>query len=184
MKICKNWEKETTMELEYDEYEKIIMMNVNNYLAIPKSGGKPKTKGLFVLEPDLGNSVDFLIIPKMLHEYYLNGIKPEDSINKIPFDIKDYCGGQKVSRQFEVVWGQEKLPQRLNRYYISIHGKALYKKKKGNVNLNAFPGLSGKGVVILNNLDEPLLPIDQQFYIQEAYKIINEIEPANRTLFD
>lgn len=184
MKICTDWEAATTMELEYDEYSKIIMKNVNNYLALPKGGGKPKTKGLFVLDPDLGNSVDFLIVPKMLHEYYLKGIKPEVSINQIPFDIKDYCGAQKVSRQFEVVWGHDTLPQRLNRYYLSTQGKALYKKKKGNIKLNAFPGLSGKGVVIFNDLNEALLPIDQQFYIQEAYKIINEIEPPNRSLFD
>jgi hypothetical protein len=180
-KICKQWQDETGMLLEFDEYQKIIMMNVNNYLAITKSG-KPKTKGVFVLEPDLGNSSDFLIVPKLLHKYYLEGIKPEVAINQIPFNIMDYCGSQKVSKQFTVVYGKEEVSQRLNRYYISTEGKPMFKKKEGK--RYAFPGLKGRGVVIYNNIGDKLLPIDQSFYIAEAYKIINEIKEGGTTLFD
>ena len=178
--ICADWEKDTGMVLEFETYEKIIMLNVNNYLAITKSG-KPKTKGVFVLEPDLGNSSDFLIVPKLLHKYYLEGIKPEVAINQIPFNIADYCGSQKVSRQFTVVYGSEEIGQRLNRYYVSTQGKPMFKKKEGK--RYAFPGLKGKRIVLYNDTSEKLLPIDQKFYIAEAYKIINEIKEGGTTLF-
>lgn len=180
--VCKEWERITTMELEYDTYEKIIMLNVNNYLAIPEKGGKPKTKGLFVIEPDLGNSCDFRIVPKLLHEYFIKGIEPEIAIDRLDFNIFDYCGSQKVNRNYEVYWGGQKVPQRLNRYYVSTEGKGLFKKKDGKK--LGFGGLTGYGVVIFNDSNEPLKAIDKQFYIKKVRDVLRQISTRATTLFD
>lgn len=184
-KICKQWEDLTSMELEYDTYEKIIMLNVNNYLAVPSKGGSPKTKGVFVLNPDLGNSSDFRIVPKLLHKYFLENVQPEDAIKTIPFDIFDYCGSQKVNRTYEVYWGGKRVNQRLNRYYVSGEGKGLYKKKDGEGQKKAFGGLSGCAVMLFNDARVEVNPdsVNYDFYIKKVRDVIDQISARANTLF-
>ena len=180
--ICKAWEKKTSMELEYDQYSKIIVLNINNYLAIFPDGRKPKTKGIFVTEPDLGNSSDFLIIPKILQLYYVDGIPLQEGIKKILFDIMDYCGCQKVDRTYKVVLGQTELPQRLNRYYVSKEGQAMFKTRNGK--LYNFSKLKGAGICLYNNIyTDKVHPVDINFYINKANEIIGQIERRATTLF-
>jgi DNA polymerase elongation subunit (family B) len=99
MEICRRWEKITNLQLEHDKYSKIILGDVNNYIAITEDG-KSKCKGRFEFENlALHKNKSFLIIPKAIHAYFVDGIKPEDYVKSIT-NIFDFCGGVKIKGIF------------------------------------------------------------------------------------
>jgi hypothetical protein len=119
MEICKKWEDMTQLVLEHDEYQKMIVPDVNNYIAVLKDkevdketffkimqdnpeylfrreGGKyyyagTKCKGRFELDKALHKNASFMANSKALYYYFVHGIDPKDSLanNK---NIYDYCG--------------------------------------------------------------------------------------------
>lgn len=167
------------LELEHEIYKKIVYKNVNSYVAV-KDNGKIKQKGsFFITNPNIGDSCDHLIIQKALVEYFVNGVKPEDYITRKDHHIYDFCLSKKVDKSYKVVFGNEVLPQRLNRFYVSKKGKYLYKRKKDkDINM-----LKGWGVQIYNNhTNQPIskYDIDYRFYIHQVNKVIQEIELPNK----
>lgn len=185
--ICKWWEQLTLMELEAEDYKKIIRGNINNYLGI-KLDGKIKEKGIwFLTNPDLGLSVDALIISKALKLYYTKGIEPKEVIlnpEKYGFTIFDYCYSNKISKDY-TVWWNNKHQQNLNRYYISGNNSPyLYKKKHNKTTLENV--LKGYGVEIYNNhVEKPFKEynVNTQYYISKVNEILNELEPKQTKLF-
>lgn len=174
--ICHEWEEITKMELEYQDFSKVIRSNINNYLAITKEGSV-KEKGMFITEPDFGGRIDFLIIPKALKAYYVEGKDVTDFILSHD-NIFDFCGSQKVDRSFKVIWNGHEC-QNLNRYYISKNSPFLYKKKKDKM----IHMLKGHGVTIYNNHEEKKMneyKIDYNFYISKVNSIINELNSNNQ----
>lgn len=101
MDICSRWEQLTQLSLEHDQYKKMIIRDVNNYIAINQQD-KVKCKGAFEWE-DLDKkkvavfhkNKSFLIIPKAIYAYFVNGIKPEDFLANNT-NITDYCAGVKA----------------------------------------------------------------------------------------
>ncbi len=119
MQICKDWEKLTMLELEHDEYQKLMVPDVNNYIGIFKDKevnrehwvkeqkespdnlfkrkdgkfyiAKTKAKGRFQLNKELHKNHSFMIISKALYYYFVHGLDPEMYI-KSNKDIYDYCG--------------------------------------------------------------------------------------------
>lgn len=191
--ICKWWEKLTLMELEYDGFKKVIRGNINNYLAIKlklndKGENEVKEKGIwFLTNPDLGMSVDALIIAKALKLYFTKGISPEEVISnpeKYGCSIFDYCYSNKISREY-TVWWNNKLQQNLNRYYVgNSKSPYLYKKKNGKTTLENV--LKGYGVEIYNNhVEKPFKEynVNTQYYISKVNEILNELEPKQTKLF-
>jgi len=121
--ICKEWEKITQLELEHDTYDKIILGDVNNYIAIynekevskedfeaiksenphykfTESEGKyyyqgTKCKGRFEFHDiALHKNKSFKIIPLGIYNYFVYGIQPEETL-KHNQNIFDYCAGKK-----------------------------------------------------------------------------------------
>lgn len=182
------------LDFEHEYYNFIVYKNVNNYICQTEKG-KIKRKGLFLLPFDennfreipLGNSVDELVINKALHNYYVNGIKPEEFISnpeKYNLEIYDYCKSNKISKDF-TVYHNGKVQQQLNRYYFSKHAPYLYKRKHDvgtmqHVNV-------GQGVELLNNYVKKEWKdynINYNYYIRKANEIIGSIDNYNQlTLF-
>lgn len=122
------------LDLEHENYSKIVYKNVNNYIAVTEDG-KYKQKGLFVPKPILGNSVDELVIAKALEAYYTKDIQPREFISnpdKYDLHIYDYCKSNKIGKDFTVYHNSE-IQQQLNRYYFSKKGAYLFKQKKSNI---------------------------------------------------
>ena len=175
--------KEFNLIFEHENYQKIIYMNVNNYLAQTKS--KIKQKGLFVEQPELGNSVDYLIIPKALKAYYIDNI-PVKQFVESHTDILDFCCSQKVDKSYHIEWTSPEFikskQQRLNRFYASTKGGYIFKCRNGKQNHL----LKESGVMIYNNHNPNVFPTDinYKFYIAQINKIISEINNKNQlTLF-
>ncbi len=175
--------REFDLIFEHENYQKIIYMNVNNYLA--QTSSKIKQKGLFVDKPELGNSVDYLIIPKALKAYYIENI-PVKQFVESHTNILDFCCSQKVDKSYHIEWTSPQFvkskQQRLNRFYASTKGGYIYKCRNGKQNHL----LKESGVMIYNNHNPNVFPTDinYKFYIAQINKIISEISNKNQlTLF-
>ena len=170
-------ERQFNVSFEREKYNKIVYSSVNDYVAVLENGNLKK-KGMFVTDPELGNSVNFLIIPKLLEQYFIHGIPPEQAITNPKYHIYDFCASQKVDRTFIVEWNGER-QQRLNRYYVKRNGSYLYKcKDKSKHHM-----LKGWGVQLYNKHEDKSLDqynIDYRYYISEVRKIISTIENHNQ----
>jgi hypothetical protein len=131
MDICARWEKRTLLQLEHDKYSKIILGDVNNYIAITEDG-KAKSKGRFEYKDlALHKNKSFLIIPKAIQAYFVDGIKPEDYLAQNQ-NIFDYCGGVKIKGDWEfyehsIVNGEHSIEQLQHtiRYFVSNSGSKI-----------------------------------------------------------
>lgn len=185
--IKSRWEKLTRMELEEVSYSKMIIMNINNYMAIYSDKSKePKKKGLLVTKPDLGNSVDFLIIPEALEAYFYKNIPVKEFLlsKTNSEDIYLFCKSPKVDKKYNVWWNNIK-QQNLNRFYVSKKGAYIYKQRK-KVGSNMENILKGYSVILLNNYYEETIKnrdINYSFYELEINKIINQIQSKQITLW-
>ena len=190
--ICKEWEKDTMLELEYVNYSKMIIRDVNNYIAV-KEDGKCKYKGAFEIdkvvgaEPAYHKDNSFRIVPIAISNYFTKGISIEETILNHK-DIYDFCGRQKFGRDSygEIVFidGMVKIVQKQQhnvRYYISKSGKTFVKQyHKGSTEIIN----KGFQVEIFNKFEEKEdYNIDYSFYIKECNKIIDTIEDKQLTLF-
>ena len=132
MQICKEWEDTTQLQLEHDEYQKLIVPDVNNYIGIFKNG-KTKCKGRFEQEKALHKNSSCMVVNKALYEYFVNNIQPEDYI-KTNRDIFDYCAQTKIRGSWKFVETSvkneqivEEELQKTLRYYVSNKGSKIVK---------------------------------------------------------
>jgi len=131
MKICAEWEQITNLQLEHNTYQKVILGDVNNYIAVEEykeihpdlvekmkkslpydlfkeEDGKhyhagTKCKGRFEFHNlALHKNKSSLIIPKTLFQYFVHGIEPWISITSNP-NIFDFCGGVKIKGDWEFI---------------------------------------------------------------------------------
>lgn len=96
--ICHEWEKRTRMELEFEEYVKVIQKDVNNYILVG-CDGRLETKGAYVkkLNP-LDN--DLPIVNKAVVDYLVKGIEPEETIFNSD-KLIDFQKIVKISNKYE-----------------------------------------------------------------------------------
>ena len=128
LSICKQWEEMTNLQLEHDEYQKLILADVNNYIAVYKykevtkeeylklKEKKPydlfkidkgrflhattKCKGRFEFSDlALHKNKSFLIIPKAVFNFFVHDIMPEQTLIRNR-NIFDYCGGVKIKGEW------------------------------------------------------------------------------------
>jgi hypothetical protein len=197
MDICSKWEQMTQLLLEHDQYKKMIIRDVNNYIAITTKD-KVKCKGAFEWE-DLDKkkvavfhkNKSFLIIPKAIYAYFVNGIAPEDFLAQNQ-EITDYCAGVKAKagwyyEERNIVEGQltiERL-QKIVRYYVSNTGGKLVKCHKDGREIQVESGQWLQTVVNFIDKDKPFssYDINPQYYLEEIYKQIAQIEKVKPKSF-
>ncbi len=181
--LCKDWEKITGLQLEFQEMDSIWLGDVNNYLA-EFQDGKVKAKGRFEyedLEPHKNKS--FLVVSKAIKEYLVNGIIPEDYL-KTNRNIFDYCGGSRAVGDWEfkgicVVDGEvkESHMQKVVRYYISNGGCKIVKVNKSDgrrISTIAGPWLQHE-FNLFQELPWDQYDVNDSFYLNEIYKEIGAL---------
>lgn len=131
LELCKKWEDITALQLEHDQYQKIVLGDVNNYIALydyktvePETWKKIKAENPHYLFRILDGNFQYaatkakgrfefsglalhknkskLVISKGIYEYFIKGVFPEDYI-KSNTDILDYCIGSKSNGEWEQV---------------------------------------------------------------------------------
>lgn len=131
MLICKEWEETTNLLLEHDQYQKLVLGDVNNYIGVNDYKEVDITKWraikqsephyLFKVENDkfsyapvkLKGRFDFhdlqlhknkskLVIPKAIYQYFVHNVLPEQYLEQNK-NILDYCIGSKSNGDWKCV---------------------------------------------------------------------------------
>lgn len=185
------WCKLTKLSMSKEEFERFYQYDVNNYIGVKKGFKETKDpelikkKGFFVDEINLGKGMSPKVIAKSLINYFVYNISPEETL-KEDKDIKDYLTYQRVSRDFIVEYNGEKALH-INRFYMSTNGGILikYKMEKGG-KAQATRLCATSPVTIYNKFeDKPFeeYKVNYRYYKNEIYKIINELEINQLSLF-
>ena len=185
------WCKLTKLSMSKEEFERFYQYDVNNYIGVKKGFKETKDpelikkKGFFADETNLGKGMSPKVIAKSLINYFVYNISPEETL-KEDKDIKDYLTYQRVSRDFIVEYNGEK-SLHINRFYMSINGGILikYKMEKGG-KAQATRLCATSPVTIYNKFeDKPFeeYKVNYRYYKNEIYKIINELEINQLSLF-
>jgi hypothetical protein len=195
--ICNNWMSITHLQLEYAEYSKMVIFDVNNYLAI-YSNGKVKTKGRCEFKDiPLHKNKSYSIIPLAFYEYWVNNVPVETTI-KNHRNIFDFCAGVKSKKSDKKgashyeIWKVENgkvIKQKLSktvRYFISKKGSTLIKFyednsfaqveapiMKGNKLLKEWKVTYFNKAYFPDNFND--YDIDYSYYISKAKEWVNSI---------
>ncbi len=131
LKVCEEWEDITQLNLEHDTYQRLILGDVNNYIAVndfksvdltawrkvkeenphylfkvkgPDFMYAPvKLKGRFNFhELALHKNKSKLVVPKAIYNYFVKDVLPEDYLQKNR-NILDYCIGMKSKGNWKQV---------------------------------------------------------------------------------
>lgn len=187
--ICKEWEAMTQLQLETVEYKKMIIGDVNNYIAIDTSG-KTKCKGRFEFEElPLHKNKSMLIIPKAWYAYFVHGIDPAEFL-QANRNIYDYCAGAKLRGDWYFMkhsientsFIKEKL-QKLVRYYISNQGCKIIKCNPDGREIQLESGRSLQTIFNRHeNKSWSEYNVNEQFYLDKIYEEIKKIEKSSPVL--
>lgn len=204
MNICKTWEANTNLKLEYANYDKIAIRDVNNYCAI--SGDYIKTKGAFEIdkEPHKDHSARIVSIAAVLSLMKDIDVKTfiSDPANHLPksliigdkksiiklYGVFDYHlmvkakggpvkGKAKVYAEDVISRKREKL-QKINRYYISrTSDNRLIKKFKDGSEMIVHADEDVR-IVVHNKVQDEHIPddINTKYYIQQANKLVDSVK--------
>lgn len=193
--VIKNVGDTYGITFEHVEYSKIAFLNVNSYFAIKtaeydvetwerKEKFEVKKKGDFETSRTFEKSNEMRVIAKAVEAYYAKGI-PVAQFIRNHRDIYDFCGAKKISKDYEVIFMNEKV-QQLNRYFVSKNGSYLYKKKNSKGKIENV--MKGTRVTIMNQKFEDLdisfdkCEVNYDWYISQTYDFIRMLEekkPSN-----
>lgn len=164
-----------------------------------------KTKGMFITKVLLGKGLSAKIIPEAIIKYFVDGTPVEQTIKECK-DIKKFLMSEKTGKQWHVEYMNEE-QQRTNRFYASTNGGYLWKwkdtgHKEGEIITYTEPYvgerkykasarqyqnmLTASGVTLLNKFDDKPIEerkINYRYYLREALKIIEELQPRQLELF-
>jgi hypothetical protein len=190
MEICARWEQITNLQLEHDTYSKIVLGDVNNYIAVTEDS-KSKCKGRFEYDNlALHKNKSFLIIPKALHAYFVEGVKPEKFIAD-NLNIFDFCGGVKIKgdwrfEEHAIVNGEyiEKPLQHTLRYYMSNTGSKIIKRNNSDgrdIQVEAGKWLQ---TVYIDHQEKDIseYDINYDYYLNKIRKEIESLDPSTNQL--
>lgn len=196
--ICQKYQDLFKIELEFVDYQKMIISDVNNYIAVDVKG-KSKTKGKYEYKNiPLHKNKSHSIIPLSIHEYFVNNIPVEQTIRNHT-NIFDFCAGVRAKKSDKKGYSHFELhslkdsqihKQKLSktvRYFISNKGSTLIKVyetkdweqveapiKKGVKTLKHWK------VTYFNKAHYPTdfkdYNIDYTYYTFKAKEIIDQIE--------
>jgi hypothetical protein len=204
--VCKEWELLTNLELEFVDYQKLIISDVNNYIGI-YTNGKTKTKGKYEFKDiPLHKNKSHSIIPYSVYNYWVNGIPVEKTI-KEHRNIFDFCAGVKAkysgergqsSYELHKIKMQDLEIKRLSktvRYYIcnKNHDGYLMKRYSGGV-IEQVEAPARKGRIFRDwkvkyfnksfKVDDfAEYNVDYQYYIMKANEWVNEFNVKQIPLF-
>jgi hypothetical protein len=191
-RLCKEWMRITQLKLDYDFFTIIVQRDVNNYFGV-MDNGYVKRKGTFDYmykeNGDWHKNFSMLVVSKAVEAYFVNDILPENFITNHS-DIYDFYKRTKVPKSSRLegrkMENKECIEvvdlQNVTRYFVSNEGLKLIK---------IMPPLKDKvedreiGIEVAFECTpcNTLLPeqevrdnLNYQYYIGEAYKIINKVE--------
>lgn len=135
------WQDMTGLELEGAEYSRMMIRDVNNYIAEYADGGKLKRKGCYEYQLDWHQNHSALVVPMAAEAALVRGVDVAEFIRNHD-DVLDFMLRTKVPRNSRLEWGGEQV-QNIARYYISINGRPLEKVMPPKGSEGAFKRANG-----------------------------------------
>jgi hypothetical protein len=185
--VCAEWEKMTQLTLETDTYKKMIIRDVNNYIAVYTDiTKKPKCKGAFEWEKlALHKNKSFLVVSKAIYHYFVHGLTPEEYL-ETNTNIFDYCGGIKIKGDWHFVQKhikdgiyKEDILQKLVRYYVTNNGVKLSKRHSDGREIQIESGLWLQKVFNkFADLPFEKYDINKKYYLEKIHQEIHNIEKS------
>lgn len=190
--VCENLEKLTGLSSEYAFYNRMIIRDVNNYIAeyddSTKENEHLKLKGCFEIYKEFHKDPSMRIIAIALKNCFIYGIPIEETIRNHK-DIFDFCIRLKInhtSKAFYTYLKDGKLVKeelsRTTRYFASNDGGSItviYNNSGSITQLNRQYQFS----LFNNYYKSENYNINYNFYISEAYKIYNAVIDNQLSLF-
>lgn len=177
--VCNQWQQQVKLQLEYAEYSKMILRDVNNYIAV-YTNGKVKRKGAYQYE-GLGWHQDQggLVIPKAAEAYMLHGVPLKRFIMEHD-NVHDFMMRVKVPRSSKLMFikdGVATQQQNLCRYYACADGGKLVKiMPSANAEDDAERNIGVAkewNVKVCNDMQRDFHgDIDIRYYVDEASKLV------------
>lgn len=191
--VCLKLTEETGLGIEDAYYSKMIIRDVNNYIAIYEDSTKDaehiKLKGIFVDDVEYHQNSSMKIVPIALKNYFVYGVPIEETIRNHN-NIYDFCLRLKVNSSSKAEWhvisktsefGIVPL-NRTTRYFISNSGGGLVVYYNNSKNPNRVN--TGFNTTLFNKYyKKEDYNINYRFYETECRKIIDSIEDKQLTLF-
>lgn len=178
--IATNWQINTQLSADSDEYKSYINRDINNYFAEDLKG-KIEYKGDYnpnIYKEDLSKGYSMPIVTKAVINYFTKDIPVLKTLYNEK-DILSFCTTQNIGRKFHIEYyiGSSKITmQRQIRYYASKSGGNLFKVDEKDHKNNLCDGYRVK---VLNSLDDTPIEnrdIDYQYYYVQALKLIDPIK--------
>lgn len=181
-KICDDWQAQVKLALEYSEYSRMIVRDVNNYIAV-YSNGKVKRKGAYQYE-GLGwhQNQGGLVIQKSAEAAMLKGIPISEFITnhaKNPENKWDFLLRTKVPRSSSLVLVfdfHEEPQQNICRYFVANDGGKLVKimppLAEGDEDRRLSIDAEWKVLTCNDMKDFDMSKINFDYYIKEAEKLV------------
>ena len=180
--ICYEWEQRTKMELEFDEFVKVIQKDVNNYILVPdgplyNEKGKPlwKAKGSYVKHLS-SLDYDLPIVNEAIVNYFVKGMDPEYTIATCT-DLVKFQKIVKVSSKYgHAVYGNKRMNEKVFRVFASLdkNDKELRKVKDGVAEKIAY--VPEHCFIVNDDVNGMEIPskLDHWWYLELAKKRIND----------
>lgn len=125
------WEKDTGLELEHDEFKKLFIRDVNNYIAVTKKG-KIKRKGAYWFpesdedyEGVWNKDFSFMVVPKAVEKVLIDDWDPRFAAALFT-DPFDFMIRYKTTGAAKVYIGEKEMLKTV-RYYVSKNGQPMKK---------------------------------------------------------
>lgn len=175
--ICQWWQDYTCLGLEFADYTKMIIRDVNNYIAVYDSG-KVKRKGAYEYKRQWHQDQSALIVPMAAEAALVYGMDGEEFIRQHD-DRFDFCLRAKIPRSSKLVLvgsdGNEIKQQNMTRYYVSQSGGKLVKLMppiNGNTEYRRIGINKDWNCQPCNNINNfNWSDLDYDFYISEFKKL-------------
>ncbi|WP_376752459.1 hypothetical protein [Rummeliibacillus suwonensis] len=172
--IVYRWERLTGMEMEFDEFVKVIQKDVNNYILVAADGSY-KTKGSYVKKQ---NSLDYdlPIVNEAIVNYFVNGVDPEETI----FNCTELIKFQKIvklSHKYDYArYGTKRMNERVFRLFASVDKNDKELRKVKNRVAEKIAYAPERSFIINDDLTGKKIPmkLDYWWYLELADKRIND----------
>ena len=176
-RICKWWEGYTGLVLEEAIYNRMMIRDVNNYIAEYEGSGKLKNKGCYAHKLQWHQNHSSLVIPKAAEAALVHGKDIREFIYHHDNPM-DFLLRTKVPKTSKLMHGDRQV-QNTTRYYISHDGEPLVKvmpplpknpDKYRPIGINV-----GWLATECNEWYGSLAGLNHEFYIKEVEKIVNPL---------
>lgn len=164
--VC-SWELFTGLGTEETEYAALYSRDVNNYLAL-KTGGGYKAKGAYA-SPGLQKNPSNAICVEAVATYLEHGTRISDTVNDC-VDVRKFITIRKVAGGG--MKGETFLGKAVRWYYAKGEEGVITYKTNGNIVARSE---GARPLMDLPTDGSPPPDLDRGWYVDEAYRILNDI---------